>query len=108
MVLALGKYDFFSKQKHCALKTSMMRPRYTTYWIKQNTAPWCLFDSTTREIGSTNVVLAHLPLEAIGKELDEEEAQFSCFDGSYIRGFSNAWYQSYGKTQWRDPLNGVW
>ena len=67
-------------------------------WTQQSTASLCLFDSTTREDGSINIVLGHSPLEAIGKGLGEEEAQFDCFDGSYIQGFGNAWHQDYGKT----------
>ena len=74
-------------------------------WIQQSTAPWCLFDSTIREVGSTDIALGHLPLKATGKKLGEEEAQFDCFDGSCIWGFGNAWYQGYGKTWWRDPLS---
>ena len=107
MVLALRGRDSSSKRKHCALKTSMMRPRYTARWTQQNTAPWCLFDSITREVGSTDVALGHLLLEATGKRLGEEEAQLDCFDGSCIRGFGNARYQGYGKTWWRDPLSGA-
>ena len=36
-------------------------------------APWCLFDFTTREVGSTNIALGHLPSEATGKGFGEEE-----------------------------------
>ena len=64
-----------------------------------------MFDSITREVGSINIALGHLPLEATGKGLGEEEAQFNCFDGSYIWGFSNIQHQGYGKTPWRDLLN---
>ena len=76
--------------------------------MQQSTAPWCLFDSITREVSSTNVTLGYLPLEATGKRLGEEKAQFDCLDGSCIQGFGNAWHQGYGKTQWRDPLSGAW
>ena len=51
-----------------------------------------------REVGSTNVALGYSPLEATGKGLGKEEAQFDCFDESCIRGFNNAWHQGYGKT----------
>ena len=51
-----------------------------------------------KEVGSTNIVLRYLSLEIIGKKLDEEEAQFDCFDRSYIWGFGNIQYQSYGKS----------
>ena len=57
---------------------------------QQSTASWCLFDFTTKEVGSTNVALKHLSLEVIGKKLGKKEAQFNCFNGSYIRSFSNA------------------
>ena len=58
--------------------------------MKQNTALWYLFDFTTREVNSTNVVLKNLLLEAFSKGLGEEETHFNYFDGSYFRGFSNA------------------
>ena len=60
--------------------------------MQQNTAAWYLFDFTTREVGSTNVILKYSPLEATSKKLDEIKAQFDYFDGSYIWGFSNARY----------------
>ena len=60
---------------------------------------WCLFNSTTREVGSTNVALGHLPLEATSKGLGKEKAQFDYFDGFCIRGFGNARHRGYGKTQ---------
>ena len=41
-----------------------------------------LFDSTMRDVDSTNVVLKYLPSKAIGKRLDEEQALFDYFDGS--------------------------
>ena len=66
-------------------------------WTQQSTAPWYLFDSTTREVGSTNVALGHLPLGITDERLGEEETLFNCFDGSWIRDFGNAW--------WRDPLS---
>ena len=66
-------------------------------------ALWYLFDSTTREVGSTNVALGHLPSEATDKEFGKEEALFNCFNGSWIQDFGDAQYQGYGKTQWRDP-----
>ena len=107
MVLALGGRDSSSKRKHCALGTSVTRPRCTARWTQQSTAPWCLFDSTTREVGSTDVALGHSPLEATGEGLGEEEAQFNCFDGFCIRGFGDARHQGYGKTRWRDPSSGA-
>ena len=53
-------------------------------------ALWYLFDSTIREVGSTNIALGYLPSEVTGKRLDKKEAQFDCFDKSCIRGFGNA------------------
>ena len=50
-----------------------------------------------REVGNTNVTLEYLPLEAIDKKLGKEEAQFDCFDRSYIWGFGNTQYKGYGK-----------
>ena len=98
MVLALRRRDSSSKCKHCALGTSVTRSRCTAYWTQQSTTPWYLFDCTIREVGSTNVALRHLLLEAIGKGLGKEEAQFNCFNGSCIRGFGNARHPGYGKT----------
>ena len=108
IVLALGEYDSSSKHKHCILGTSVTRPRCMVRWTQQSTAPWCLFDTITREVCSTDVTLEHLLLEATGKRLGKEEAQFNCFDGSCIRSFGNARHQGYDKTWWRDPLSGVW
>ena len=96
-MLGLGRRNSSSKRKHCALRTSMTRPRCTARWTQQNTAPWCLFDFTIKEVGSTDVALRHLPSEATGKKLGEEEAQINCFDKSYIRGFGNIRHQDYGK-----------
>ena len=50
---------------------------------------WCLFDSITREVNSTNIALRHLLLEKTSKKLDKKEAQFNCFDKFHIQGFSN-------------------
>ena len=108
MVLALGGRDSSLKRKHCALGTSVTRPRCTARWTQQSTAPWCLFDSTIREVGSINVALRYSPLEATGEGHGEEEAQFDCFDGSCIWGFGNARHQGYGKTRWRDLSSGAW
>ena len=74
MVLALGGRDFSLKYKHCALGTSVIRPRCMARLMQQSMASWCLFDSTIKEVGSTNVALGHSPLEAIGKKLGEERA----------------------------------
>ena len=52
--------------------------------MQQNTASWCLFNSTIREVGNTTVTLEHSPLEATSKRLSKEEVQFDYFDGSYI------------------------
>ena len=65
--------------------------------MQQSTAPWYLFDFTTREVGSTNVALGHSPSEATSKRLGEKKALFDCFDGFWIRDFGDAWHQSYGK-----------
>ena len=46
------------------------------HWTHQSTAPWYLFDSTTRKVGSTNVALGHLPLGVTDKRLGEKEALF--------------------------------
>ena len=73
----------------------MTKPRCIVHQIQQSIT---LFDTTTREIGSIDVALRYLPLEAIGKRLGKKEAQFDCFDRSYIWGFDNAQYQGYGKT----------
>ena len=67
--------------------------------MQQSTASWYLFDFTRRKVGSTNIVLRYLSLEAISKRLDEEEAQFDCFDRSCIQGFGNARHQDYYKSQ---------
>ena len=101
----LGGRDSSSKCKHYTLGTSVTRPRCTARWTQQNTAPWYLFDSTMREVGSTNVALGYSPLEATDEGLGEEEAQFDCFDKSCIRGFGDARHYDYGKTQWCDPSN---
>ena len=99
MILVLERRDSSSKYKHCALETSMTRPRCMAHQIQQTTASWYLFDSTLREIGSTSIVLGHLLLEAIDKRLDEEKTHFDCFDKFYIRNFSDIWHKDYGKTQ---------
>ena len=56
-------------------------------------ASWSLFNSTTREVGSTDVALGHSPSEATDKGLGEEEALFDCFDGSWIQDFGGTWHQ---------------
>ena len=60
---------------------------------------WYLFDSTIREVDSTNIALEYLLLEITGKRLGKEEAQFGYFNRYYIWGFGNARHQGYGKTQ---------
>ena len=52
-------------------------------------APWYLFDFTIKKVNNTDIALRYLLLEATGKKLDEEEAQFDYFDGSCIWGFGN-------------------
>ena len=94
-MLALGRRDSSLKHKHYALETSVTRPRCMARWMQQSTASWCLFDSTTREVSSINVALRHSPLEATSKGLGEKEAEFDCFDESYIWGFGNARHQGY-------------
>ena len=76
--------------------------------MQQNTAPWCLFNSTTKKVSNINITLRHSLLEVTGKRLGEKKVQFNCFDRFYIRGFDNIQHQDYNKTQWRDPLSGVW
>ena len=66
--------------------------------MQQNTALRRLFDSITREVGSTNIAPRDLPLEATDEGLGKEEALFDCFDRSWIRNFANTWHQGYGKT----------
>ena len=78
-----------------------------------------MFDSITREAGSTNVVLGYLLLEAIGNGLYKEETQFDYFNKSCIQGFGNAQHQNKGKfnsvtkqmesgkARWRDLLNKI-
>ena len=61
-----------------------------------------------REVGSTNVALRYSSLKATGKGLGKEKAQFDCFNKSCIQGFSNTWYQDYGKTWWYDLLSRDW
>ena len=80
--LALGGRDSSLKRKHCTLGTSVTRPRCTARLTQQSMAPCGLINSTTREVGYTDVALGHSPLEAAGKELNEEEALLNCFDGS--------------------------
>ena len=108
MVLALGGRDFSSKRKHCALRTSVTRLRFMAHWTQQSTAPWCLFNSITRKVGSTNVALGHSSSEATSKRLGKEETQFDYFDGSCIQGFGNTRHLGYGKTRWHDLLSRAW
>ena len=65
---------------------------------QQNMAFSYLFDYTTRENNSIDIALGYLPLKKTSKKLDEEKAQFDCFNGSCIKGFSITQYQGYGKT----------
>ena len=76
----------------------MTKPRYMVHQIQQSTAPWCLFNSITKEVGSTNIALRYLLLKATSKKLDKKEVYFDCFDRSYIWGFGNIQHQSHGKT----------
>ena len=89
--------------KHCALGTSVTRPRCMARWTQRRPALWCLFDSSTREAGSTDVALGHSPSEATSEGLGEEEALLDCWDVSWIRGFGDARHQGYGKTRWHNP-----
>ena len=77
------------KRKYWDLGTSVTRSRRMAYWMQQRRAPWCLFNSSTRKAGSTNVILRHLPLEVIGKGVRDEETLFNFSDGFEIRDFSN-------------------
>ena len=52
-------------------------------------AAWYLFDLTIREVGSINITLEHLLLEAIGKIFGKKKTQFNCFDQSCIWDFGN-------------------
>ena len=76
--------------------------------MQQNIAPWYLFNSTIKKVGSINITLKHSLLEVTGEGLGKKEVQFNCFDRFYIRGFDNIQHQDYNKTQWCDPLNRVW
>ena len=62
----------------------MTKLRCTVRWMQQTTAPWCLFDSTTKEVNSTNIALGHLLLKTTSKRLDKEKAHFNCFNKSCI------------------------
>ena len=75
--------------KHCALGTSVTRPRCTARWTQRSTAPWCLFDSSTRKAGCMDLALGHSPLEATCEGLGKEEALLNCWAKSWIRGFGN-------------------
>ena len=76
--------------KHYVLGTSVTRLRCTARWTQQSMAPWCLFDSSTREAGCIHVALGHSPSEAICEGLGKEEALLNCWVGSWIRGFGDA------------------
>ena len=76
--------------------------------MQRSTPLWCLFDSTTREVGSTDIILGHSPLEATDKGLGEEEALFDCFNKSWIQDFGDVRYQGYGEAWWRDPSSKTW
>ena len=76
--------------------------------MQQSTAFWYLFDSITKKVDSTNIVLGYSLLEATSKELGEKEVLFNYFDGMLIWDFGNAWDQSYGKAWWHDPLSRTW
>ena len=54
-------------------------------------APWCPFNSTIKEVGSTNIALGYLPSKAIGKKL-YKEVLFDCFDKFLIWDFGNTWH----------------
>ena len=43
-----------------------------------------MFNSTIREVGSTNITSKHLLLEITSEKLGEKKAQFDCFDRFYI------------------------
>ena len=44
-----------------------------------------------REVGCIDVALGYSPLEATCERLGEEEALLGCWDGSWIRGFGDAY-----------------
>ena len=67
----------------------MTRLRCMVCWTQQSTAFYCLFDSLTKKVNSTDVILGHLLLKITGKKLGKEEAQFNYFDRSYIWDFGN-------------------
>ena len=95
--------------EYCALETSVIRPKYTVYWIHRSTAPWYLFDSSMREVGCIDVVLRYLLLEATSEELSKEEALFDCWNRSWIQGLSNIHgirviVKLSGMTHWAEPL----
>ena len=70
--------DVTPLHKHCTLKTSVMRPRCTVRWMQQGIAPWCLFDSFTREADYSDVVLGHLLLETTSKGFSKKEVLLDC------------------------------
>ena len=52
--------------------------------MQQRQAPWYLFDSSMREVSSTNIILEHLPSKTTGKKPIAEEALLNFFDRSEI------------------------
>ena len=82
--------DVILFHKHCTLKTSIIRSRYTARWTKQNIALWCLFNSSIRKASCINIILGHLPPKTTSEKLSKEEVLLNYWDGSWIRGFGNA------------------
>ena len=57
-----------------------------------------IFDSTTKKIDSTNIVLGHSLLKVTGKKFGEKKALFDDFVKLCIQNFSNAQHLVYSKT----------
>lgn len=75
---------FCAERKHWGFRTSITRPNCMARWTQQRYTPWCLFDSCTKEVYSTDIALGHSILEATSEKLGDEKAVFNFSDGSGI------------------------
>ena len=57
--------------------------------MEQCQALWYLFDFSTREVGSTDIVLGHSLLELTNKKFKEKQALFNFSDRSGIWDFDD-------------------
>ena len=48
-----------------------------------------MFNWTIKKVNNTNIILGYLPLEVIGKKLDEKKTLFDYFDKFLIQNLSN-------------------